>query len=63
MSCEIRTKGGQLIGHLADSDDGEDYLLVDNKRVALSDVYNNEKLKNSFNDSVKSSNDLEDNQK
>lgn len=61
MSCDIRTKGGQLIGHLSDSMDGEDYLIVDNKKVPLSDVYNNKDLKDSFNDSVKGPTDLDTN--
>jgi hypothetical protein len=33
MGTEIRTKGGQLIGNISDTSDGEDYLIVDNKRV------------------------------
>lgn len=59
MGIEIRTKSGKLIGQLSDDLDHEDYLVVDNKKVPLNDVYNNKELKDSFNDSVKSK-DLND---
>ena len=59
MSCDIRNKAGKKIGHLSDSMDGEDYLIVDNKKVSLSDVYQNQDLKDSFNDAIKSSNEVE----
>ncbi|MCP3686301.1 MAG: hypothetical protein GY861_26965 [bacterium] len=55
MSCEIRTKGGKLIGSLSDSMDDEDMLVVGDKQVPLSKVYNDKALKDSFNDSIKSS--------
>ena len=62
MSCEIRGKGGQLIGKISDSmDDEEDYLMIDNKKVPLAEVYHNKDLKDSFNDSVKNPTDLTDN--
>lgn len=59
MAIEIRTKTGKLIGRISDSMDGDDYLIVKNKRVPLSDVYNDKELKDSFNDSIKSK-DLND---
>ena len=54
MSTDIRNKNGKKIGHISDSMDGEDYLIVDNKKVALADIYNNKELKDAFNDSIKS---------
>jgi hypothetical protein len=58
MSCDIITKGGKKIGHLSDSMDGDDYLVVDNKKVSLSDVYRDKELKDSFNDSIKTDKDI-----
>ena len=52
---EIRTKGGKLLGKLSDSVDGDDFLVVDNKKVPLSEVYANKELMDSFNDDVKKS--------
>ncbi len=60
MSCEIRTKDGKLLGHLSDSLDGEDYLIVDNKKVPLSEVQSSKKLKDKFNDSLKDDNEVKD---
>jgi len=60
MSCEIRSKGGKLLGHLSDSLDGEDYLIVDNKKVPLAEVQSNKKLKDAFNDSVKDDTEVKD---
>jgi hypothetical protein len=59
MSIEIRTKNGKLVGKISDSMDEDDFLIVNNKRVPLSDVYQNKELKDSFNDSIKSK-DLND---
>ena len=56
MGCEIRTKNGKVIGHLADSMDEEDYLIVDNKKIPLSDVMNSTDLKDSFNNDIKEQN-------
>ena len=53
MSCEIRSKNGKLLGVLSDSLDGEDYVIIDNKKVPLSEVQSNDKLKKAFNDSIK----------
>lgn len=53
MSCEMRNKAGKLIGQLSDSMDGEDFLIIDNKRVPLSEVQASKKLKAAFNDSIK----------
>ena len=55
MSVEIRDKGGRLIGELSDSLDQEDFLIVNSKKVRLSDVYRDKKLKDDFNDSIKKS--------
>lgn len=60
MGCEIKNKNGKLIGTISDSDDGGDFLIIDNKKVPLDEVYGNDSLKKSFNDSIKSSNDIED---
>ena len=63
MGTEIRTKGGQLIGNISDTSDSEDYLIIDNKKVPLSEVYNNKDLKDSFNDSIKTETELTDEDK
>jgi len=60
MGIEIKTKSGNVIGQISDSESTEDYLIVDNKKVLLSDVYKNKKLRDTFNDSVKHSIDIED---
>jgi hypothetical protein len=52
---EIRSKGGKLLGKLSDSTDGEDFLIVKNKKVLLSEVYSDKELKDSFNEDVKKS--------
>lgn len=52
---EIRTKGGKLLGKLSDSMDGEDFLVINNKKVPLSEVYADKELMDSFNDDVKKS--------
>ena len=52
---EIRSKGGKIIGRLSDSMDGEDYLVIKNKKVPLSDVYADKELKDSFNEDIKQS--------
>ncbi len=55
MSCEIRSKKGKFLGKLSDSMDEEDFLIIDNVKVPLTKVYGNKELKDSFNESVKSS--------
>lgn len=58
MSLEIRTPKGKLFG-LTDCD-GE-FVIVNNKKVALSDVYQDAKLMAEFNDEIKTSDkELED---
>ncbi len=60
MSLKIETPSGKTIG-IADTEDGQDFVMLDNKKVLLSDVYQDEKLMQSFNDEIKTSAlDLED---
>lgn len=59
MGCEIVAKNGQTIGVIADSLDESDYVVMNGKKVLLSDVYNNEKLLTEFNDFVKSTSSIE----
>ena len=54
MSIEIKNKNGKTIG-LIDREDGEDYVVVKNKKIALSDVYQDKELLNEFNDEIKNS--------
>tara|TARA_Y100000310_G_C20659186_1_gene803699 strand:- start:995 stop:1192 length:198 start_codon:yes stop_codon:yes gene_type:complete len=60
MSVEIRTPGGKLIGNISDELDGQDTIMVGNKQVPLSDVYNDKKLRAEVNDSIKSEGDNKD---
>lgn len=53
MGCEIRAKGGKVIGYLADSLDEEDYVVVGNKKIPLSEVQSNKELRDSFNSEIK----------
>lgn len=60
MSCEIRTPNGKLFG-LVDREDGQDeFVIVNNKKVALHDVYQDKKLFDEFNDEVKAKNSIEE---
>jgi len=52
MSLEIKTDGGKLFG-LTDCED--EFVVVNNKKVALHDVYQDEKLLSDFNDEIKNS--------
>jgi hypothetical protein len=55
MSTEIRTASGKLFG-LVDREDGqEEFVIVNNKKVTLHDVYQDKNLFDEFNDEVKSS--------
>jgi len=55
MSTEIRTATGKLFG-LVDREDGkEEFIVVNNKKVALHDIYQDKSLFDEFNDEVKNS--------
>lgn len=54
MSIEIRTKNGTLIGELSDTLDGEDYVIVNNQKRKLRDVYQDKTLRDELNDEIKS---------
>jgi len=50
MSLEIRTPDGKLFGF---TDCEEEFVVVNNKKIALHDVYQDEKLLQDFNEEVK----------
>ena len=52
MSLEIKTPNGKLFG-LADCE--EEFVIVNNKKVLLQDVYQDDKLLSEFNDEIKTS--------
>jgi hypothetical protein len=54
MSIEIKTPDGKSFG-MADREDGQDFVVVNNKRVALSDVYQDKELFDNFNDEITTS--------
>ena len=52
MSLEMRTPDGKLFG-MVDTDDGaEDFVIINDKKVALSDVYSDDKLRKELNDEI-----------
>ena len=53
MGIELVAKNGRKIGFISDSDDEQDYFVVNNKKVAQHDVYASQELKDSFNQSIK----------
>jgi len=54
MSIEIRTKNGTLIAEISDTLDGEDYVIVNNQKRKLRDVYQDKTLRDELNDEIKS---------
>jgi len=50
---ELQTKSGKTIGHISDSMSDEDYVVIDNKKVSLSKVYRDKKLRDALNDEIK----------
>lgn len=56
MSVEMRTKNGKLIGVISDTLDDEDYVVVNNKKRRLRDIYQDKTLRDELNDNIKSMN-------
>lgn len=56
MSIEIRTKNGKFIGEISDTLDGEDYVMVNNKKRRLRDIYQDKTLRDELNDEIKTMN-------
>lgn len=54
MGIELISKTGKSIGFLSDSNSSEDFVIVNEKRVKLSEVYANKELRDSFNNEIKS---------
>lgn len=52
MSLEIRTPNGKLFG-LTDTED--EFVIVNNKKIALHDVYQDKTLMDELNDDIKNS--------
>ena len=58
MSCTIKTKNGKLFGI---TDCENEFVVINNKKIPLSDVYSDKELFDEFNDEIKnSSKDLTD---
>jgi len=51
MSIEIKTPDGKSFG-MIDREDGQDFVVVNNKKVALADVYQDKELFDNFNDEI-----------
>jgi len=49
MSLTIKHKSGKRMG-LTDSE--QEYVMIENKKVPLADVYENDELRKKFNDSL-----------
>lgn len=45
----ISKSGGKVVGKISDSNDGEDYLIIDGKKCNLSQVYDSKELQDMFN--------------
>ena len=54
MSIEIKTTNGKTFG-FADTEDGNDFVIVDGKKKLISELYQNDDLMKEFNDEIKSS--------
>lgn len=50
---EVVTKGGKKIGQISDEADQRDTIIVDGKSVPLEDAYNDDSIKERFNEQVK----------
>jgi len=55
MSCEIRTENGKLFGFTDCEDPKDEFVVVNNKKISLHDIYQDEKLFKDFNDEIKNS--------
>lgn len=53
MSIDLITKSGKKIGEIADTLDGEDTIIVNGKRIRLSDAYDHEDIKDAFAEQLK----------
>ena len=51
MSLEIKTKAGKTFG-VIDTEDGNDFVIVNNKKITLSDIYQNKDLLKELNDKI-----------
>jgi len=54
MSIEIKTTNGKTFG-FADTEDGNDFVIIDGKKTLVSELYQDAELMKEFNDEIKSS--------
>ena len=55
MSMEITTPNGKVIGKVDCEDSAQEFVIINNKKVALQDVYQDSDLLESLNDEIKNS--------
>ena len=57
MSIEIKTPNGKRLGFM-DTEDGNDFVIIDNKKIPVSELYNDSELMKDFNDEITSNVEL-----
>jgi len=53
MSMEICSKSGKIFAKISDNNDETDFVIVNGKRMPLSDVYKSKELMDALNEEIK----------